>query len=144
MSWLKPVFFHGAISARARLRSRVFSSSQFLSLVSTQAFFVATLSRWAASAAPVVLTGAYHLEYVDSQLGSKNGAEIIVELSSRADAAAVALAALQLARETIMLACLSCNHIVNPEAFPQTACDAVELPQGGWLTSSGTGVALSN
>lgn len=102
--------------------------------------FEATLSRCDAGhifASAVVVTGMAHLEHVEVQLRGQVGARVIVEPSARNTAAAIALAALRLPGDSIMLVCPSDHHIGDVEAFRASATKAAALAQDGWLVSFG-------
>lgn len=83
------------------------------------------------------MTGKAHLEHVEAQLKGREGAEVIVEPSARNTAAAIALAALRLPADTIMLVCPSDHHIADVCAFQAAAGKAASLAQDGWLVSFG-------
>ncbi|MEW9855202.1 mannose-1-phosphate guanylyltransferase [Novosphingobium sp. M1R2S20] len=140
MSQLIPVILCGGSGTRLWPRSRAVKPKPFLPLVNDHTLFEATLRRCPRDkgfAAPVVVTGASHLEFVEAQLGQQNEAKIIVEPVGRNTAAAIALAALRLPEDAIMLVCPSDHHIGDPQAFAQAACNAAELAQEGWLVSFG-------
>jgi mannose-1-phosphate guanylyltransferase len=64
-------------------------------------------------------------------------AGVVVEPSARNTAAAIALAALRLPEDAVMLVCPSDHHIGNPEAFVEAARRAEALAQQGWLVAFG-------
>jgi len=109
----------------------------FLPLVGEQTLFEATCARNASFAPPVVVTGKAHLSHVKAQLGGNADAHIIVEPSARNTAAAIALAALRLPDEAVMLVCPSDHHIGDADAFAAAAKAAVSLAEQGWLVSFG-------
>jgi mannose-1-phosphate guanylyltransferase/mannose-1-phosphate guanylyltransferase/mannose-6-phosphate isomerase len=82
------------------------------------------------------VTGQAHLAHVEAQL-AHNDAQIIVEPSARNTAAAIALAALRLPGDTVMLVCPSDHHIGDPEAFRAAALRAARLAEDDWLVSFG-------
>jgi mannose-1-phosphate guanylyltransferase len=82
---------------------------------------------------PAVVTGAAHLDLVDSQLAEFDVAEIIVEPKPRQTAAAVAVAALRLAPEAVMIVCPSDHHIGDSSAFANACSAAANLAAGGLL-----------
>ncbi len=140
MNEIIPVILCGGSGTRLWPRSRAIKPKPFLPLVSDTTLFQATLSRCPANsgfAPPVVVTGKEHLEHVEAQLGKSEGASIIIEPCARNTAAAIALAALRLPQEAVMLVCPSDHHIGNQEHFAQAACAAAELAQQGWLVSLG-------
>jgi mannose-1-phosphate guanylyltransferase len=84
-----------------------------------------------------VVTGAAHLAHVEAQLGDVPGASIIVEPEAKNTAAAIALAALRLPEDAVMLVCPSDHHIGDPAAFASAARAAAALAEQGWLVSFG-------
>jgi mannose-1-phosphate guanylyltransferase/mannose-1-phosphate guanylyltransferase/mannose-6-phosphate isomerase len=140
MTQLTPVILCGGSGTRLWPRSRVSKPKPFLPLVGDTTLFQATLARCPNTggfAPPVVVTGTAHLEHVEAQLEAGDGASIIVEPAARSTAAAIALAALRLPQDAVMLVCPSDHHIGDPQAFANAACTAAELAQEGWLVSFG-------
>ena len=112
----------------------------FLALVGEQTLFEQALLRCADEAhfaPPVVVTGAAHVDHVQSQLSIVADAEIVVEPQPKNTAAAIALAALRLPEDTVMLVCPSDHHIGDPDAFTSAARAAADLAREGWLVSFG-------
>jgi mannose-1-phosphate guanylyltransferase/mannose-1-phosphate guanylyltransferase/mannose-6-phosphate isomerase len=83
------------------------------------------------------VAGERHTELVAAQLDSTADATIIVEPSARNTAAAIALAALLLPEDAIMLVCPSDHHIGNPSAFRAASAAAARLAADGYLVSLG-------
>ena len=140
MNPIVPVILCGGSGTRLWPRSRAAKPKPFLPLVGDKTLFEATLSRCPASGGfspPIVVTGTRHLDHVEAQLGPVAGAEIIVEPAARNTAAAIALAALRLPADAVMLVCPSDHHIGDPAAFAAAACAAAELAEDGWLVSFG-------
>jgi len=140
MTDIVPVILCGGSGTRLWPRSRVSKPKPFLPLVGDTTLFQATLARCPNTggfAPPVVVTGTAHLEHVEAQLEAGDGASIIVEPAARSTAAAIALAALRLPQDAVMLVCPSDHHIGDPQAFANAACTAAELAQEGWLVSFG-------
>ncbi|MEP7223132.1 MAG: sugar phosphate nucleotidyltransferase [Novosphingobium sp.] len=140
MSMITPVILCGGSGTRLWPRSRADKPKPFLPLVGENTLFEATLARCADDsrfAPPVVVTGEKHLEHVEVQLAGASGATVIVEPSSRNTAAAIALAALRLDPQAIMLVCPSDHHIADTGAFTQAACAAAALAADDWLVSFG-------
>jgi len=140
MTQIVPVILCGGSGTRLWPRSRASKPKPFLPLIGESTLFAATLARCPVSAGfapPLIVTGKAHLAHVEEQLGEAEGASIIVESSARNTAAAIALAALRLPDDAVMLVCPSDHHIGNSEAFAEAACAAVELAREGWLVSFG-------
>jgi mannose-1-phosphate guanylyltransferase len=135
-----PVILCGGSGTRLWPRSRAAMPKPFLPLIGNSTLFEATVSRAAIEhgfAAPVVVTGARHVEHVEAQLGGLEGATIVVEPAARNTAAAIALAALRLDQDAIMLVCPSDHHIADSEAFRAAARSAARLAAEGYLVSFG-------
>jgi mannose-1-phosphate guanylyltransferase len=136
MTQIVPVILCGGSGTRLWPRSRASKPKPFLPLIGEQTIFEQTLARCAPFAAPVIVTGAAHLAHVEAQLG-KSEAAIIVEPQARNTAAAIALAALRLPEDAVMLVCPSDHHIGDPAAFAEAARKAAALASEGWLVSFG-------
>ena len=134
---ITPVILCGGSGTRLWPRSRAACPKPFLPLVGEQTLFEETAARCAGFAAPIVVTGAAHLPHVEAQLGGASEAQIIVEPAQRNTAAAIALAALRLPEDAIMLVCPSDHHIADPAAFRAAARAAAELADEDWLVSFG-------
>lgn len=140
MSQITPVILCGGSGTRLWPRSRADKPKPFLPLVGDTTLFEATVLRCADRgqfAPPIVVTGAKHLAHVEAQLAGVAGAEIVVEPSARNTAAAIALAALRLAPDAIMLVCPSDHHIADCAAFSAAADAAADLAAQDWLVSFG-------
>ncbi len=137
MSPIHPVILCGGSGTRLWPRSRAACPKPFLPLVGEQTLFEATLARCDGFAAPIVVTGAAHLRHVEAQLGGAGEARIIVEPAQRNTAAAIALAALRLPADAVLLVCPSDHHIADPQAFRAAARAAAELAGAGWLVAFG-------
>ena len=134
---IHPVILCGGSGTRLWPRSRAACPKPFLPLVGGQTLFEATLARCEGFAAPIVVTGAAHLPHVEAQLGVAPEAQIIVEPAQRNTAAAIALAALRLPDDAVLLVCPSDHHIADPLAFRAAARAAAELASEGWLVAFG-------
>lgn len=137
---IHPVVLCGGSGTRLWPRSRASKPKPFLPLVETGTLFEATLGRCpsaAGFAAPIVVTGAAHLAHVEAQWPTGVGGEVIVEPSARNTAAAIALAALRLPENAVMLVCPSDHHIADSAAFQTAAHAAAQLAVKGWLVSFG-------
>lgn len=140
MSAITPVILCGGSGTRLWPRSRKSRPKPFLPLLGERTLFEQTLLRCADSAkfAPaIVVTGTAHLEHVESQLCGLPGARVIVEPEAKNTAAAIALAAMRLPEDAIMLVCPSDHHIAECDAFAAAAASAAALAGEGWLVSFG-------
>lgn len=136
---IHPVILCGGSGTRLWPRSRAAMPKPFLPLVGDSTLFEATVARCAREAGfapPLVVTGTAHLAHVEAQLGAVP-AQVIVEPSARNTAAAIALAALRLEEDDVMLVCPSDHHIADPAAFQSAARAAAALARQGWLVSFG-------
>lgn len=139
-SQIFPVVLCGGSGTRLWPRSRATRPKPFLPLVGDTTLFEATLARCdrsAGFAAPVVVTGAAHVDHIEAQLADPAGSQVIVEPSARNTAAAIALAALRLPADAVMLVCPSDHHIADTAAFRRAALAAAGLAAQGWLVSIG-------
>jgi mannose-1-phosphate guanylyltransferase len=139
-STIHPVILCGGSGTRLWPRSRAVKPKPFLPLVGDETLFEQTVARCARDAgfaAPIVVTGKAHLSHVEAQLAGDAEARIIVEPSARNTAAAIALAALRLPQDAVMLVCPSDHHIADPAAFQSAARAAADLAAQGWLVSFG-------
>ena len=137
---ITPVILCGGSGTRLWPRSRAAKPKPFLPLVGDATLFETTLARCAAEAgfaAPVVVAGAAHVAHIEAQLGVGQGAQLIVEPAARNTAAAIALAALRLPEDAVMLVCPSDHHIADVAAFRAAAGAAAQLAAEGWLVSLG-------
>ena len=137
---ITPVILCGGSGTRLWPRSRATCPKPFLPLVGEETLFEQALSRCPAQggfADPVIVTGAAHLAHVEAQLGGRPGAAIIVEPAAKNTAAAIALAALRLPDDAVMLVCPSDHHIGDPAAFAAAAHAAADLACAGWLVAFG-------
>lgn len=140
MTRITPVILCGGSGTRLWPRSRANKPKPFLPLVGDHTLFEQALLRCGETAhfdPAVVVTGTAHLDHVESQLCGVPGARVIVEPCARNTAAAIALAALRLPADEIMLVCPSDHHIADWKAFVAAACSAAQLAADGWLVSFG-------
>ena len=137
---IRPVILCGGSGTRLWPRSRATKPKPFLRLVKDETLFEQALLRCADAAhfgSPIVVTGWQHVEHVESQLAVAPQATVIVEPMARNTAAAIALAAMRLPDDAVMLICPSDHHIGDPAAFARTARAAADLASQGWLVSFG-------
>ncbi|MBS0482111.1 MAG: mannose-1-phosphate guanylyltransferase [Proteobacteria bacterium] len=140
MSKTVPVILCGGSGTRLWPRSRAAKPKPFLPLIGERTLFEQTLARCGNPdqfAAPIVVAGTAHLDHVESQLGGRDDARVIVEPSARNTAAAIALAALRLPGDAIMLVCPSDHFIGDSAAFAGAARAAALLAGQDWLVSFG-------
>ncbi len=136
MSAIVPVILSGGNGTRLWPRSRPGQPKPFLPLLGEETLFQQALRRCGgtAFAPPLVVTGATHLPHVKAQASVVS---VIVEPEGKTTAAAVALAALRLPEDAVMLVCPSDHHIADPAAFAEAASGAARLASEGWLVAFG-------
>lgn len=140
MTQIVPVILCGGSGTRLWPRSRASKPKPFLPLTGERTLFEQTVGRCLAQAGfapPVIVTGADHLPHVEDQLGDAPDPSIIVEPAQKNTAAAIALAALRLPEDAVMLVCPSDHHIGNCDAFLAAARAAAAMAEEGWLVSFG-------
>lgn len=132
---ITPVILCGGIGTRLWPRSRASAPKPFLPLIGPRSLFQEALGRCRESgfAKPIIVTGAGQLQLVDAQVNRSELGEIIIEPEPRHTATAVALAALRLPSDAVMLVCPSDHHIADRAAFHAAAVAGAELAAEGWL-----------
>ena len=136
---ISPVILCGGSGTRLWPRSRIAKPKPFLSLVGNETLFGQALARTSddtAFTSAMVVTGKGHLDHVDSETREAD-VSIIVEPSARNTAAAIALAALRLPADQVMLVCPSDHHIADTKAFIDAARRGAELAREGRLVAFG-------
>jgi mannose-1-phosphate guanylyltransferase len=137
---ITPVILSGGNGTRLWPRSRAMKPKPFLPLVGLETLFEQAISRCEDNlqfTPPVIVTGAAHLPHVETQLAGTTDARIIIEPEGKNTSAAIALAALRLPADAVMLVCPSDHHIGNDRAFSKAAQAAAELAGEGWLVAFG-------
>ncbi|KWV96273.1 mannose-1-phosphate guanylyltransferase [Erythrobacter sp. AP23] len=141
MSKIVPVVLCGGNGTRLWPRSRATMPKPFIPLLGEQTLFQATLERCADReifARPVVVIGERHLRFAEKQVeANAPDALFVVEPFGRNTAPAIALAALALDPDEIMLVCPSDHHITDPEAFRNAARIAAQMATEDWLVAFG-------
>ncbi len=139
MTLIHPVIMCGGSGTRLWPRSRKVKPKPFLPLVGETTLFEQTLARCADPAkfaAPTIVTGTAHLEHVEAQLHGAQ-ARIVVEPEAKNTAAAIALAALLLPEDAVMLVCPSDHHIADVPAFRAAAQAAAALAAQDYMVAFG-------
>lgn len=136
-----PVILCGGSGTRLWPRSRASKPKPFIPLLGEQTLFEATLARCSDRtlfSSPLVVIGESHLEFARTQsLVHAPDARFVVEPMGRNTAPAIALAALALDADDIMLVCPSDHHIANTSAFQAAARTAAEIASQDWLVAFG-------
>lgn len=139
MNLIHPVILCGGSGTRLWPVSRKAKPKPFLPLVGKETLFQATLERTsdpAIFAAPLVVAGAGHLPHVEAQMAHEGG-RIVVEPEGKNTAAAIALAALRLPEQAILLVCPSDHHIADVAAFCAAAQSAAALAEEDRMVALG-------
>ena len=136
-----PVVLCGGSGTRLWPRSRSAKPKPFIPLLGEQTLYQATLQRCSDRrrfARPLVVIGEKHLEFAKPQAADiAPDAQFVVEPMGRNTAPAIALAALALDKDDIMLVCPSDHHIIDRQAFEAAAEAAAELASRDWLVAFG-------
>ena len=141
MSTIVPVVLCGGSGTRLWPRSRAAKPKPFIPLLGDETLYQSTLARCSDRklfARPVIVVGDKHLQFAQQQTSEiAPDAKFIVEPVGRNTAPAIALAALALDADDIMLVCPSDHHIVDAPAFEAAARAAAGLAAEDWLVSFG-------
>ena len=140
MTKIHPVVLCGGSGTRLWPRSRKAMPKPFLPLVGDETLFEGTLGRCSGDdcfAAPIIVTGAAHLDHVRAQSRKFPGTQVIVEPEAKNTAPAIALAAARLAEDAIMLVCPSDHHIADTDAFRKAARAAARLAREDRMVAFG-------
>lgn len=140
MSPIYPVIMCGGSGTRLWPLSRPERPKPFLPLVGERTLLEATLDRFAdrtTFAPPTLVAGEGHLGLVEEQSQDFDGSQVIVEPEGKSTAPAIALAALRLPEEAVLLACPSDLHIADVAAFHAAIVRAAALAADGWLVTFG-------
>ncbi|WP_184071718.1 mannose-1-phosphate guanylyltransferase/mannose-6-phosphate isomerase [Sphingosinicella soli] len=137
-----PVILSGGAGTRLWPLSRSASPKQLLRLLGAETLIQSTARRAGPEsgfAAPLIVAGEAHLAQIEAQLAEigVSPRAIVLEPAGRNTAPAVALAALMLAEDELMLVMPS-DHIINDvEAFRAAIARAQPLAADGWLVTFG-------
>ncbi len=137
---ISPIILCGGSGTRLWPMSRKARPKPFLPLLGDRTLFQQSLDRVADNALfgpPVIVAGAAHVEWIDSQADAAGGARLIVEPAARNTAPAIALAAHALPRDTVMLVCPSDQHIADQAAFLDGVARAAALARAGHMVAFG-------
>lgn len=142
MSQITPVILSGGSGTRLWPLSRTGRPKQLLSLTAAETMLQLTVGRVPASegfAAPIVVANAAHADMIEQQLAKAGVPEslLILEPIGRNTAPAIALAALALDRDAIMLVMPSDHVIQDIAAFRAAIAAAKPLVEQGWLATFG-------
>ncbi|WP_435419205.1 mannose-1-phosphate guanylyltransferase [Parerythrobacter aurantius] len=134
---VSPVILCGGGGTRLWPRSRPDAPKPFLPLLGERSLFQQTLDRVADGtrfSRPLVVAGTRHIPLIRQQA---DAIDLIAEPEGKNTAPAIALAALRLPPEAVMLVCPSDHFIADTAAFVETAMQAAELARQGRLVAFG-------
>jgi len=142
MSQITPVILSGGSGTRLWPLSRTGRPKQLLSLTAAETMLQLTARRTPPNegfAAPIVVANAAHADMIETQLDKAGiaDARLILEPIGRNTAPAIALAALALPRDAIMLVMPSDHVIQDVAAFRAAIAAARPLVEQGWLATFG-------
>ena len=142
MSQITPVILSGGSGTRLWPLSRTGRPKQLLSLTAAETMLQLTVGRVPTSegfAAPIVVANAAHADMIEQQLAKAGVPEslLILEPIGRNTAPAIALAALALDRDAVMLVMPSDHVIQDVAAFRAAIAAAKPLVEQGWLATFG-------
>jgi mannose-1-phosphate guanylyltransferase len=136
---ITPVILSGGAGTRLWPLSRAERPKQFLTLTGETSMFQQTLARCADGrryATPLIVANARHAALIDEQRGDTL-ATLILEPLARNTAPAIALAALAVPLDTIVLVMPSDHVIADRAAFESAIDAALPLVERGWLATFG-------
>ncbi|WOE74819.1 mannose-1-phosphate guanylyltransferase/mannose-6-phosphate isomerase [Alterisphingorhabdus coralli] len=140
---ITPVILSGGSGTRLWPRSTDARPKQFLPLAEERTMFAATLDRVRDNtqfAPPLIIGNAAHHKLMAAELdaaGLGDNARIILEPAARNTAPAIALAALELADDSLMLVMPSDHVMRAPEIFCAVVAEAEQAAQSGALVTFG-------
>ena len=139
---ITPVVLSGGSGTRLWPLSRAGKPKQLLSLTAPETMLQLTLARTsgvAGYAPPLVVANARHAAMIEDQLAEAGiaGARLILEPVGRNTAPAIALAALALERDAVMLVMPSDHVIGDVASFRAAVARALPLVRDGWLATFG-------
>lgn len=142
MSQITPVILSGGSGTRLWPLSRTGRPKQLLSLTAPETMLQLTARRTPSGegfAAPIVVANAAHADMIEAQLDKAGiaDARLVLEPVGRNTAPAIALAALALPRDAIMLVMPSDHVIQDVAAFRTAIAAATPLVERGWLATFG-------
>tara|TARA_R110000782_G_scaffold78293_3_gene155874 strand:- start:61152 stop:62216 length:1065 start_codon:yes stop_codon:yes gene_type:complete len=135
---ITPVILSGGSGTRLWPLSRAAKPKQFLQFTPGGTMLELTLERTpdGTFADPVIVCNAAHADMVAGQCGGRD-ATLILEPAARNTAPAIALAALALPGDALMLVSPSDHVIVDVAAFHAAIASAAPLAAQGWLVTFG-------
>jgi mannose-1-phosphate guanylyltransferase len=142
MNWsqsVTPVILSGGSGTRLWPLSRSLRPKQFMSLTPGGTMLELTLARTASEgqfARPVIVSNTDHAPLIEQQCGAIERI-VILEPMARNTAPAIALAALSVAPDSLMLVSPSDHVIADVAAFHAAIAAAVPLASDGWLVTFG-------
>ncbi|ARS27205.1 mannose-1-phosphate guanylyltransferase/mannose-6-phosphate isomerase [Sphingomonas sp. KC8] len=139
---IAPVILSGGAGTRLWPMSRSMQPKQFLNLTADQTMLQLTAARvqnGARFAPPLIVANATHADQIERQLADIGitPQALILEPAGRNTAPAIALAALAVPADTIMLVMPSDHSITDIASFHAAIEKAMPLVEQGWLVTFG-------
>ena len=139
---INPVILSGGSGTRLWPMSRSGRPKQLLSLTAAETMLQLTASRTFGIdgyARPLIVANGAHAEIIETQLAQAGVADplLIFEPVARNTAPAIALAALALPRDALMLVMPSDHVIADPDAFRAAIAKVAPVVADGWLATFG-------
>lgn len=139
---INPVILSGGSGTRLWPMSRGSRPKQLLSLTAAETMLQLTARRTAGIdgyARPLIVANAAHVATIEMQLAQAGVADplLILEPVARNTAPAIALAALALPRDALMLVMPSDHVIADPDAFRAAIATVAPVVADGWLATFG-------
>ena len=134
-----PVILSGGSGTRLWPLSRAARPKQLLSLFAPETMLQLTAARFADPqrfAAPLIVANAGHADEIERQL-ARPDARLILEPTGRNTAPAIALAALALPADALLLVCPSDHRVGDVPAFHRAVAAARPAADDGWLVTFG-------
>src|SRR5205085_11238532 len=137
---ITPIILSGGSGTRLWPLSRLGRPKQLIAISGEETMLQETARRASDPAlfeAPLVVASADHAEAIEAQLAGTPPARLILEPAPRNTAAAIALAALNAAEDSVLLVMPSDHVVARPDAFRAAVEAALPFAADGWIVTFG-------